>query len=114
MNDQRACLKLRLGVHLVVVHARLPCDLFLMNDDRLVVVRDRRVIYGRSCGAMESEVSLVSHLVFSRRPDKADEIMISVILIVRSKEEDGGDYVSDLNQVGVGIDGNYPFYITTK
>ena len=51
---------------------------------------------------MESEVSLVIRLVFASRPDKADKIVVYVLLIVRSKEEDGGDDVFDLDQVGVG------------
>ena len=45
---------------------------------------------------------MVSRLVFSRRPDEADEIVVSVLLIVRSKEEDGGDDGSGLDRVGVG------------
>ena len=96
VKDQRACLELCLGVQLVVVHARLPRDLFLPKDGRLVFVRNRWVIYCRSCGAMESQVSLVSCLVFARRTDEADEILVSVILIVRSEEEDGYDDGSDL------------------
>ena len=54
MKDHRACLELCLGVQLVVVHARLPRDIFLTNDGRLFLVRDGQVIYGRSCRAMES------------------------------------------------------------
>ena len=34
--------------------------------------------------------------------DEADKIAVSVLLIVRSEEEDGGDDGSDLDQVGVG------------
>ena len=41
-------------------------------------------------------------LVFARRPDEADEIVVSVLLMVRSKEEDECDNGSDLDQVGVG------------
>ena len=102
VEDERACFKISLGVQLVVNHVRLPRDLFLPNNDRFVVVRDCWVVYFRSCGAMESQVSLVSCLVFARRPDKAEEIVVPVFLIVRSEEEDGGDDGSDLDQVGVG------------
>ena len=102
MEDQRACLELRLGVQLVVVQVRLPRDLFLPNNGRIVVVRDFRVIYCRSCGAMESQVSLVSRLVFAFQLDEADEIVVPMFLIVRSEEEDGGDNSSDLEQAGVG------------
>ena len=100
-KDQRACFKLRLGKQLVVIHARFPRDIFLPNDGRFVVVRDPRVVDFWFCGAMESQVSLVSRLVFSRQPDKADEIVVPVFLIVRSKEEDGGDNGSDIDQAGV-------------
>ena len=44
----------------------------------------------------------MSRLVFYCRPDKADEIVVSVLLIVMSKEEDEGNDGSDLDQVGVG------------
>ena len=54
VEDQRACLELLLGVKLVVVNARFSCDIFFPNDGRLVVVRDGRVVYGKSCGATES------------------------------------------------------------
>ena len=66
VKDQRACLDIRLGVQLVVIQARFTCYLFLLNDGRLFLVRDCRVIYGRSFWAMESEVSLVIRLVFAR------------------------------------------------
>ena len=102
VEDQRACFELRLGKQLVVVHARFPCELFLSNNGRFVVVCDRGVVYCRSCGGMESQVSLVSRLVFARQPDEADKILVSVLLIVRSKEEDRGDDGSDLDQVGFG------------
>ena len=69
VKDQHAFLKLCLGVDIVIVHARLPCDLFFTNDGRLVVVRYGQVIYSRSCGAMKIEVPLVSRLIFSRRLD---------------------------------------------
>ena len=65
VKDQHVCLELRLGVELVSVHARLPCDLFFSNNGRLVVVCDGRVVYGRSCVAMKSEVPSVSRLVFA-------------------------------------------------
>ena len=84
VEDQRMCFYLRLGEQLLVVHARLPRDLFPPNDRRFVVVRDCWVVYCRSCGAMESQFSLVSCLVFSLRPDEADEIVVPVFLIVRS------------------------------
>ena len=101
MEYQRALFELCLGVQLVVVHARLPRDLFLQNDSRFVVIRDRWVVYFRSCGDMESQVSLMSRLVFACRPDKADEIVVPVFLIVRSEEEDEGDDRSDPDQVDV-------------
>ena len=65
VEDHCACFELRLGVQLVVVHAHLPRDIFLPNDGRFVVVCDRRVVDCRYCGAMESQVSLVSRLVFA-------------------------------------------------
>ena len=102
VEDQRACFELRLVIQLVVVHARLPRDSFLPNNGRCVVVRDCRVVYCRSCGAMESQISLVSRLVFARRPDEAREIVVPVFLIIRREEEDRGDDGSDLDQVGVG------------
>ena len=102
VKDQRACLDIRLGVQLVVIHVCLPRDLFFSNDGKFVVVCDRRVVYCRSCGDMEIQVSLVSCLVFSRQPDEADKIVVPVFLIARSEEEDGGDDGSDLDQVGVG------------
>ena len=43
----------------------------------------------------------MSFLVFACQRDKADEIVVPVLLIVRSKEEDGGDDGSDLDKVGV-------------
>ena len=102
VEDQRACFELRLGKQLVVVHARFPRDIFLPNYGRFVVVRDHQVVHCRSCVAMEGQVSLVSRLLFSFRPNKADEIVVPVFLIVRSEEEDGGDNGSDLDLVGVG------------
>ena len=51
---------------------------------------------------MESQVSLVSRLVFACLPDEAEKIVVSVLLIIRSEEGDGGDDSSDLDQVGVG------------
>ena len=51
---------------------------------------------------MESQVALVSRLLFARRPNEADKIVVSVLLIIWSKEEDGGDNGSDLDKVGVG------------
>ena len=51
---------------------------------------------------MESQVSLASCLVFSCQPDKSDEIVVPIFLILRSEEEDGGDEGSDLDQLGVG------------
>ena len=91
VEDQRACFELRLGKQLAVVHARFPRDLFLPHDSRFVVVRDRRVVDCQSCGSMEIQVSLVSRLVFSRRPNEANEILVPVFLILRSEEEDGGE-----------------------
>ena len=44
----------------------------------------------------------MSQLVLARRTEEADEIVVSVILIIRSENEDGGDDGSDLDQVGVG------------
>ena len=102
VKDQRACLKLRLRLDVVIVHSRLPCDLYPPNNSRPVAVFDGRGIYGRSFGAMKSEVPLVSRLVFARQPYEADEIVVSILFIVGSKEEDGGDDGSDLDQVGVG------------
>ena len=102
MKDQRACLEICLGVELVIFNARLPCELSLLNNCRIVVVRDGQVIYGRSCGDMKSEVPLVIRLLFARRLDKVDEIVVSVLLMVGSEEEDGGDGGSDLDQVGFG------------
>ena len=52
---------------------------------------------------MERLVSFVSRLVFARQPDKSDKIVVSVLLIVSSKEEDGGDDGSDLYQVGFSL-----------
>ena len=51
---------------------------------------------------MESEVPLVGCLVFFRQPDEAHKIVVSVLLIVGSEEENEGDDGSDLYQVGVG------------
>ena len=51
---------------------------------------------------MESQVFLVSHLVFPHQPDKAKDIVVYVLLIVRIEEEDGGDDGSDIDQLGVG------------
>ena len=64
--DQRVCLKLRLGIDLLIVYVRLPCDFFYPKNVRLVIVRDSQVLNRCSRGAMESEVSLVGCLVFSR------------------------------------------------
>ena len=102
VEDQHACFELCLGVQLVVIYVCLPRDLFFSNDGKFVVVCDCRVVYCRSCGDMEIQVSLVSCLVFSRQPDEADKIVVPVFLIARSEEEDGGDDGSDLDQVGVG------------
>ena len=44
----------------------------------------------------------MSCLVFARQPDKANEIVVSVPLIKRSKEADLGDDGFDIDQVGVG------------
>ena len=44
----------------------------------------------------------MSHLVFARQLDKADKIVVSVLLIVRSEEEDGGNEGSEIDQVGLG------------
>ena len=44
----------------------------------------------------------MSRLVFACRPDKADDTNVSVLLTIESEEEDGDDYISDLDQVGVG------------
>ena len=81
---------------------RFPRDLFLPDNGRFFVVRDCRVIDRRSCRAVEIQVSLVSRFVLARQPHKADEIVISVLLIVGSEEEDGGENGSDLDEVGVG------------
>ena len=54
VKDHRACLELCLGVQLVVVNVRLPCDHFLPNNGRIIVVRDGRVLYGRYCEDMDS------------------------------------------------------------
>ena len=51
---------------------------------------------------MESQVSLVSCLVFARRPNEADEIVVAVFLIVRSKEENRGYNGSDIDEVCIG------------
>ena len=102
MEDQRACFKLRLGKQLVVVHARFPRDLFLPNDSRFVIVRDRRFLDCRSCGAMEIQVSLASRILFARRPNESNKILVPVFLVLRSEEEDAGDNGSDLVEVGVG------------
>ena len=97
------CFELRLSEQLVVVHARFPHDLFLPDDGRFVVVQHHQVVDCRSCGAMESQVSLVSRFVLSRRPHEADKIMVTMHLIVQSEEEDdGGESGSDLDEVGVG------------
>ena len=101
MEDLRACFYLCIGEQLVVVYALFPRDIFLPDDGRFVVVRDRQVVDRRSCGAMEIQVSLVSLFILSRQPHKANEIVVDVLLIVRSKEEDGGDNGSDLDDVGV-------------
>ena len=42
------------------------------------------------------------YLVFARQPYEADDIVVSVLLIARIKEDDGGDEGSDLDQVGAG------------
>ena len=65
VEDQRAYFELCLRVQLVVIHTRLPRDLFLLNDCRFFVICDCRVVDCRSCGDMESQVSLVSRLVFA-------------------------------------------------
>ena len=52
---------------------------------------------------MESQFSLVSRFVLASRPHEADEIVIAVILIIRSEEEDGGENGSDIEEVGVGL-----------
>ena len=44
----------------------------------------------------------MSRLVFACQPDRADEILVSVLLIIRIKEEDGSDDASDLDKLGVG------------
>ena len=44
----------------------------------------------------------MSCLILACRPHKAGEIVVAVFLIERSKEEDGGDNGSDLDEVGVG------------
>ena len=106
MEDQCTCFELGLGVQVVAVHARFPRDLFLPNDGSFVIVRDCRVVNFRYCGAMESQVSLMSRLIFARQQDKYEEIVVPVLLIVHSKEEDVGDDGSDFDQVGVGwLDG---------
>ena len=51
---------------------------------------------------MEIQVSLVSQFILARLPHKAEEIVVSVFLIVRSEEEDGGENGSVLDKVGVG------------
>ena len=51
---------------------------------------------------MESQVFLVSHLVFAHQPDKAKKIVASVSLIVLNEEEDGDDDGYDIEQIGVG------------
>ena len=102
MEDQHACFELRLGKHLVVVHARFPHDIFLPDDGSFVVVRDRRVVDCQSCGAMEIQVSLVSRLILDRQPHEVDKIVVVVFLIIQSEEEDGGENGSDINEVGVG------------
>ena len=50
---------------------------------------------------MESQVSLVSRFLLSRRPHEADGVVIAVLLIVRSEDKDGGENGSDLEEVGV-------------
>ena len=45
---------------------------------------------------------MVSRIVFDSRPNKANMIVITVLIIVHSEEEDGGDDCSDLDQLGVG------------
>ena len=76
VEDQRACFEIRLGKQLVVGHARFPHDLFFPNDGRFVVVRDHQVVDCLSCGAMESQVSFVSSLVFSCQPNESDGIVV--------------------------------------
>ena len=51
---------------------------------------------------MESQVSLVSRFVPDSRPHEADEIVIAMLLIVRSEEEGVGENGSDLDKVGLG------------
>ena len=50
---------------------------------------------------MESQFSLVSRFVLASRPHEAYEIVITVLLIVRVEEEDGGENGLDLDKVGV-------------
>ena len=44
----------------------------------------------------------MSRLVFARQTDEADEILVSVLLVLGSEEEYGGDGGSGIDQVGVG------------
>ena len=41
VKDKRACLELRLGEQVVIIHALFPRDLFLPIEGRFVAVRDR-------------------------------------------------------------------------
>ena len=51
---------------------------------------------------MESQISLVSRLILARQPHEGDKIVVAVFLIIRSKEEDGGDNGLYIDEVGVG------------
>ena len=51
---------------------------------------------------MEGKFSLVGCYVFACRPNKAHNILVSVLIVIGCKEEDGGDGCPDLDQVGVG------------
>ena len=51
---------------------------------------------------MESQVYLVIRFILACRPHEADKIVISVLFIVRSKDEDGGENDLDIDKVGVG------------
>ena len=44
----------------------------------------------------------MSRFILARKPHEADAIVVAVFLIVRSKEEDGGENGSDIDEVGVG------------
>ena len=102
MEDQRACFERRLVKQLVVVNTRIPRGLFLTDDGRFFIFRYRRVVDCRSCGAMESQVSLVSCLILARLPHEANNIVVAVLLIVWIKDEYGGDNGSNLDKEGIG------------